>query len=100
MDRLKFIATLGGGLLIAPPAAIAQPAGKVWRIGFVGSSDIPGTYSDAFRTGLGALGFTIGLNVSIEYRWLSDRLSPTPDVAARRGHIEDDGYVIRRPRAC
>ena len=82
MDRIKFIATLGGGLLIASRAAIAQPAGKVWRIGFVGSSAIPGTYSDAFRTGLDALGFTVGQNVSIEYRWLGDRLSPTPEVVA------------------
>ena len=82
MDRLKFIATLGGGLLIAPRAAIAQPAGKVWRIGFVGSSGVPGTYSDAFWTGLGELGFNVGQNVAIEHRWLGDRLSPTPEVVA------------------
>ena len=62
---------------------MAQPAGKLWRIGFVGgSSGIHGPYTDAFRAGLGELGFAVGQNVSIEYRWLGDRLSPAPEVVA------------------
>jgi putative ABC transport system substrate-binding protein len=32
------------------------------------------------QTGLGELGFTVGQNVSIEYRWFGDRLSPAPEV--------------------
>jgi putative ABC transport system substrate-binding protein len=84
LGRLEFIVTLGGGLLTAPLAALAQPPGKVWRIGFVGTaaSGLYGAYSDALRTGLGELGFTVGENVSIEYRWLSDPLVPTPEVVA------------------
>ncbi|MGH2608041.1 MAG: ABC transporter substrate-binding protein, partial [Tepidiformaceae bacterium] len=90
MDRLTFIATLAGALLVAPRPAIAQAAGKVRRIGFVGSSALPEAYSDAFRTGLAALGFTVGQNVSIEYRGLGDRLSPTPQVVADfvRSHVD------------
>ena len=61
---------------------MAQPAGKLWRIGFVGGSSAPGAYTDAFRAGLGELGFAVGQNVSIEYRWLGDRLSPAPEVVA------------------
>ena len=33
MDRRAFISGIAGGLLAAPLAAEAQPAGKVYRIG-------------------------------------------------------------------
>jgi putative ABC transport system substrate-binding protein len=68
--------------LLAPHAALAQPAEKVWRIGFVGGAVLREAYSDAFRNGLGEFGFTAGQNVSIEYRWLGDRLTPAPEVVA------------------
>jgi hypothetical protein len=32
MDRRAFIGTLAGGLLVAPLAAEAQPASKVYRL--------------------------------------------------------------------
>jgi hypothetical protein len=35
MDRRAFLTTLAGGLLAAPLAAAAQPAGKMPRIGIV-----------------------------------------------------------------
>jgi putative ABC transport system substrate-binding protein len=93
VDRLKFIATLTGGLLAASRTAVAQPAGRTWRIGFIGllgGPAFPETYGDAFRTGLGELGFIVGQNVSIEYRSLGDPLSPTPEVVADfvRAHVD------------
>jgi hypothetical protein len=33
MERRAFLGTLAGGLLAAPLAAEAQPAGKVYRVG-------------------------------------------------------------------
>ena len=43
MDRQTFIGTLADGLLAAPLAAGAQPAGKVQRIGLLneGAPDLP-----------------------------------------------------------
>jgi hypothetical protein len=38
MDRRAFLTALGAGLLAAPLAAEAQPAGKVPRVGYVTSS--------------------------------------------------------------
>jgi ABC-type uncharacterized transport system substrate-binding protein len=58
------------GLLAAPLAAEAQLAGKVWKIGFLGPSP-SGTASyfvQAFRQGLGELGYVEGRNIAIEYR--------------------------------
>jgi putative tryptophan/tyrosine transport system substrate-binding protein len=58
------------GALTAPPAAEAQQAGKVWKIGFLGPSP-SGTGAhlvQAFRQGLGELGYVEGRNIAIEYR--------------------------------
>jgi ABC-type uncharacterized transport system substrate-binding protein len=82
VDRLTFIAILCGSLLVGLPLVMAQPTGKVWRIGFVGGSRIPKTYSDAFLQGLSESGFVVGQNVAIEYRWLGNPLSPMPEIVA------------------
>ena len=58
MDRRAFIGTVAGGLLAAPLAAWAQPAGKVWRIGLL-SNGIPQTGrapAQKFLQGLRELG--------------------------------------------
>jgi len=71
MDRRAFLETLTGGLLNAPLAAAqAQQAGKVWKIGFFGPSP-SGTGAhlvQAFREGLGELGYVEGRTIAIEYR--------------------------------
>jgi putative ABC transport system substrate-binding protein len=76
-----FIGSVAGGLLAAPLAAEAQPAGKVYRIGWLG---LPGQDANAdlvagFREGLRELGYTEGRNLIIEYRFAdghSERLAP------------------------
>ena len=64
MDRRAFLATLAGGLLAAPPAVKAQPAGKVYRIGLfhVGPDHVPPSLP-TFRTSMKALGYEEGRNV-------------------------------------
>jgi putative ABC transport system substrate-binding protein len=57
-------------LLMVPLAAHAQPAGKVYRVGFLWDS--PTVFPDAieaFRQGLRDLGYVEGRNLTIEYRW-------------------------------
>jgi len=41
MDRRAFIGVLASGLLAAPLTAEEQPAGKVYRIGFLSSTGCP-----------------------------------------------------------
>ncbi len=41
-NRRKLIVALGAGAIVAPLAAYAQPQGKVWRIGFLGSENAIG----------------------------------------------------------
>ena len=68
MNRRTFLGTLTGGLLAAPLAAEAQPAGKVPRIGFLQPGpSLPGRF-EAFRQGLRDLGYVEDKNVIIEFR--------------------------------
>ena len=72
---------MAGGLLAAPRAAEAQPAGKVYRIGLLEySTPDPARQAlwTAFRQRMRELGYVEGQNVTFEPRWAqddSDRLS-------------------------
>jgi putative ABC transport system substrate-binding protein len=72
MRRRSFLAVLVSGV-VAPLAGEAQPAGKVWHIGFLhpGSPAAAADqrYADILRQELRALGYVEGHNLVIEYRW-------------------------------
>jgi ABC-type uncharacterized transport system substrate-binding protein len=71
--RRKFLATLGGAAAAWPLAARAQQPDRVRRLGVF----MPGVADDpeyqarnaAFLQGLGELGWIVGRNVRIDYRW-------------------------------
>src|SRR5437773_2000350 len=52
LERRAFIAMISGSLLAAPLVAGAQPAGKVYRIGFLRAGQPPETYLEDFQQGL------------------------------------------------
>jgi len=73
-SRRTFLATVISGSLAPSLAALAQQAGKVYRIGFVW--DTPAVWPhalEAFRQGLRDLGWIEGRNIIIEYRWAEGR---------------------------
>jgi putative ABC transport system substrate-binding protein len=66
------------------PAAEAQQGQKIPRIGFLGAgsaSSMAGSL-DAFRKGLGDLGYIEGKNIVIEYRYADLKAERIPDLAA------------------
>ena len=73
MRRREFITLVGGTAAGWPFAACAQPAGPVRRIGVLMSTaadDSHGqSYIAAFAQGLQQLGWEVGGNVRIDYRW-------------------------------
>ena len=90
MDRRAFIGTLAGGLLAAPLAAEAQPAGKLWRIGVFlfgpKTADIvgpapPNAYAAALVRGLRELGYVYGQHFVTEARTAEGR--PERSIAQR-----------------
>jgi putative ABC transport system substrate-binding protein len=68
VDRRAFIGTVAGGLLAAPLAVEAQQAGQMPHVGYVTSN--PRTANvDAFEQKLRDLGYVIGQNIAVEYRF-------------------------------
>jgi putative ABC transport system substrate-binding protein len=92
ITRRTFVGTLAGGLLVAPLAADAQPAGKVYRIGYLtaGSLTANPRVLEAFRQGLRDLGWVEGQNIAIEYRSAEGRLDRLPDLAAELVRLKVD----------
>ena len=97
MDRRAFIGALASGLLAAPLAAEAQPAGRGWRIGFLGVSSAAdyAAYLQAFRQGLRDLGYEEAKNISLEYRWAEGRNDRLPVLAAGLARRLLDGQLGR-----
>ena len=92
MDRRAFINTLAGGLLAAPLAAEAQPAGKVYRIAYLGNSSaaLEADLVDAFRQGLRNLNYVESQNIVIEYRWAEGRNDRFPALVAEAVRLKPD----------
>ena len=75
--------TLALGLLVAPFAAEAQPAGNVSRIGLLllGSSSSFSSRLEGFRQGLRDLGWVEGQQIALQERY-AENLDQLPDLAA------------------
>ena len=78
MKRRAFIAMLGGAAFGWPLPARAQQAGKVFRVGWLGVTDAPGTAVSyrQFLEALRANGFIEGENLVVETRALDDPRGP------------------------
>ena len=85
MKRREFITLLGGAAAAWPLAARAQqPAGRVYRVGYlsIGSREQTLHYIKAFEEGLRSLGYRVGENVAVEYRFANGEMERSPALAA------------------
>ncbi len=92
MERREFIGTLAGGLLASPLAASAQPAGKVYRIGFLGTVENPRGW-EAFLQRLRELGWAEGKNIATERRFSEGKQERFRDLAAELVRLKVDIIV-------
>src|SRR5882757_4472834 len=84
MKRREFIALLGGVAASTPFAALAQqPAGRVYRVGYfaITSRERSLHLIKAFEDGLRSLGYRVGENVVIEYRFADGEIGRLPALA-------------------
>jgi putative ABC transport system substrate-binding protein len=94
MRRRDVVTMLLGGAVSWPPAALAQsPKGA--RIGYLGlvSASSHAQRLEAFRTGLRALGYVEGRNISIEFRWAEGNYDRLPALAAELVRLNVDVIV-------
>jgi len=85
MKRRDFIALLGSATVAWPLAARAQrPAGRVYRVGYLSIAPREPTLHliKAFEDGLRSLGYRVGDNVAIEYRFADGEMERLPALAA------------------
>jgi putative ABC transport system substrate-binding protein len=85
MQRREFITLFGGTAATWPLAARAQqPAGRVYRVGYltIGSREQTLHLIKAFEEGLQSLGYRAGENVVIEYRFADGEMERLPALAA------------------
>jgi putative ABC transport system substrate-binding protein len=82
-------------LLAAPLAAVAQQAGKVPRIGFLGGRSTPASplLEEAFRQGLREHGWVDGQSIVIEWRNAEGHAERLPTLAAELVRIKVDVLV-------
>src|SRR5262245_24458767 len=85
-------------LVAMPVLAHAQPAGKVYRIGWL-ANDAYASGDKAFREGLRDLGWVEGRNISIESRFVQGQTSRAPALAAELVNLKVDVIVAIGGRA-
>ena len=92
MKKKITVLTLCAVLFALCSVAEAQQPKKVSRIGFLSpTSDDPRV--EAFRQGLGELGYKEGQNIAIEYRWADGRFEQLPDLALELVRLKVDIVV-------
>ncbi len=106
MDRRAFLASVVGGLLTAPVAAQAQPAGKIARIGII-SASLPTARSAGAEPsnriiagllhGLRDLGYVYGRDFVTEPRSAEGRMERIPAIAAELARLKVDVIVAPGP---
>jgi len=85
-------------LLAAPIAAGAQPAGKIWRIGYLTPSEIP-KLRETLSTALGEFGYVEGRNARLDVRSAQNDFDRLPELAADLVRAPVDIIVAVSPPA-
>jgi len=92
------VATLAVALLLAPLAAAAPQAGKVYRVGILGLTAADPSEArlwQVFRLALRERGWREGENLRIEARWADDNVARLPELAAELVQLPVDLIVTR-----
>ena len=90
LNRRRFLGTLSASLLAVQFAAEAQPAGKVWRIGFLRAGPPPKMWVEAFQEGLRERGYVDGQNVLVVFRFTDGSVDRLPQLAEELVRLKVD----------
>ena len=93
------------GLFAWPLRGIAQPAGRMARIGLIGLTapdpEVLSTWVEPLRQGLRELGYVEGQNFTIEFRWTEGKQEQRlPGLLAELSYFSSGSAAARRGVAC
>jgi len=93
--RTALAACMALGILASPLAGGAQPAGRVYRIGYLSSQSpsAAASHLEAFRQALRDLGYVDGHNLRIEYRFAEGKLDRLVGFAAELVRLNVDVMI-------
>lgn len=95
--RRVFICSVGSGLVCSAFAIRAQQPARIRRIGILSSQD--GAPWDAFRSGLGELGYVEGKTIALEPRWVEGHTERFAEFAAQLVALKVDVIVAGSTQA-
>ena len=91
--RRKLLLALGASALAAPLATFAQPAGRMFRLGWLNAGGMRSApYQVAFEERLRELGFVEGRNLIIEYRTAENRIERLPALSEELARLNCDVF--------
>src|SRR6187549_154904 len=100
-NRRKLLVALGASVIAAPLASFAQQQGRVWRVGVLSLRRRPDSLDSytykAFSDGMRELGYVVGKNLVIEWRFADDNYERLPDLAAELVRLKVDVIVTAGP---
>jgi putative ABC transport system substrate-binding protein len=85
-NRRRFLCCAVACILVDPSRAFAQAKDKIYRVGYLNFRAGPAAADEAFVSGMRELGYSVGRNLVIEYRWAGNdeaRLPPLADELVR-----------------
>ena len=95
----RWVACLIGALLVfaeATPIALAQPAAKVYRVGWIGNGNFAAGNDPSvadFRQGMLDLGFVEGRNFALDYKAANSNVGRLPELANELARANVDVIV-------
>src|ERR1043166_6140672 len=98
MNKVGWSSILVAAMLLAVAVlAEAQQPAKVPRIGYLsrtGDSKNPGPQVEGFRQGLRDLGYIVGKNILVEYRYIEGKSDSIPSIAGELVQLKVDVLVL------
>ena len=98
IDRRTFVCTAAAAVAVAGLQAYAQPAGRVYRVGILRSTAPPKsvdrfTAESVLPVALGKMGYVIGRNLVIEWRYADGDLQRLPVLARELVQMQVDVII-------
>ncbi len=91
--RRRFLGALSAVLALAPIQLRAQPQGKVYRIGYLSLRAGMAANDEAFVRALRDLGYVVGRDIAVEYRWAGNRMEALQPMAEELVRLDVDLIV-------